>query len=311
MSRYDKIKYYNDNAWITPNSVKVYNGTEWLDCGDADSTNTNNFKIYNGEKWVNALMTKTTVTHKDVVKYTTFSPTLDDTKTISSVRIQGKLYISSNGTYDCLYTLASGTTIARLRQLYSPLLPLYLSPTNPITYIYPGMGSINTVYFGSMLTFPQSIYGYVRQDDKFESQIKIPISNTHALFMHFTGTAHKFFITTTGEFVYHKPDTQKPSIVSLGTGIAIDTWLNFDLTISASTIVGNIGDCNINATNPTGIVPTGIGTGPYVDADHAGGYKLRDTLTIITTYSDNTSKTNTVMLDYIGTGEWTEETWVR
>lgn len=310
MSRYDKIKYYNGNTWVTPNSVKVYNGTEWLDCGDTDSTNTNNFKIYNGEKWANALMTKTTLTHKDVVKYTTFSTTSDSTKTISSVRIQGKLYISSNGTYDCFYSWGSGIYVARVRNLYSPMLPATVSGSSPWNYIYPGMTNVNAAYVGAIVAFPQTINGYIRQDNNFESIIKTPVSNTHALFMHFTGSLHKFFITTTGEFVYHKPHTGKPSLVSLGTGIAIDTWLNFDLTISASTIVGNIGNCSINAVNPAGVVPTGIGTGPYVDTDHTGGYKLRGILTIITTYSDNTSETFTNNLDYRGTGEWTEETWV-
>lgn len=48
MGRYDKIKVYDGNAWVTPKHLRIWNGSNYTDLGLADSDNITPLYVYEG-----------------------------------------------------------------------------------------------------------------------------------------------------------------------------------------------------------------------------------------------------------------------
>lgn len=48
MGRYDKLRMFDGERWLLPKQLKMFNGTDWVDFGEADSYVKRHIKVYNG-----------------------------------------------------------------------------------------------------------------------------------------------------------------------------------------------------------------------------------------------------------------------
>lgn len=48
MGRYDKMRIFDGEKWLVPKHLKMFNGTDWVDFGEADSYCKKHIRIYNG-----------------------------------------------------------------------------------------------------------------------------------------------------------------------------------------------------------------------------------------------------------------------